>query len=119
MIFNSFQLGLALEHYKPQLAALKKALNIYSGEKKASFSKELDRVIRDMDADTLNRYIEKVLKEELQNENVYRGLAQYLKRFESEGIKIDIAGKLLPSALMEIAAHQEELQRALDKRKER
>lgn len=118
MIFNSFQLSLALEHCKPQLAALKKALNIYSDEKADSFSKELDRVIHDTDADTLNHYIEKVLKEELQNENVYRGLAQYLKRFESEGIKIDITGKLLPSALMEIAAHQDELQRAINKHKE-
>lgn len=118
MIFNSFQLGLALEHCKPQLAALKKALNIYSGEKKARFSKELDRVIDNIDADKLNHHIEKILKEELKNENVYRGLAQYLKRFESEGIQIDINGKLLPSALMEIAAHQDELQRAINKRRE-
>lgn len=118
MIFNSFQLSLALEHYKTGLASLKKAVNIYSGEKAAHFSKDFDCAITNKDVDKLNDYIEKALKKELQNENVYRGLAQYLKRFESEGINIDIAGKLLPSALMEITAHKEELQRVINKRKE-
>lgn len=118
MIFNSFQLNLANQHCKSKLINLGRVLNVYSGEKATQFEIDFNSAINNNDVERVNNYIEEVLKKELKNQNIYMGLRQYIKRVQMQESNIDIMGKLLPTVLIEIGKHKEEIQQVINKRKE-